>query len=298
MNMHVTQADLQIGVPFIETQPHHCRWPIEGEGAGMICCGALRLESSPYCESHSTKAAPGHRVVRFACWGGRGPKADQRFDRGLLQGRAAREADRHATNMAASGHESPASRLQVAMRVATVTARPKPVPQTCPVSEGVIGAGAIYCPAPTATRGKTGGQAFRWRWRKPPTAHALAFWMGGLDENSMLTVRKITMRVAAAHDIDMCDLTSERRTGPIVTTRQRAMWLAFMIGTAHSGLSGQGRFFNRDHTTVLHAVRKVSQKMGLPETRCSTTRGVARWIWERGATPGAFEDAMRRRAAE
>lgn len=30
-----------------------CKWPVEGDGAEMLCCGAERLDGRPYCEPHN-----------------------------------------------------------------------------------------------------------------------------------------------------------------------------------------------------------------------------------------------------
>lgn len=34
----------------------HCRWPVHGEGADMMFCGAKRTEESSYCENHAKRA--------------------------------------------------------------------------------------------------------------------------------------------------------------------------------------------------------------------------------------------------
>lgn len=60
-------------------------------------------------------------------------------------------------------------------------------------------------------------------------------------------------------DISMNDIKSIRRHGPVVRCRQIAMFLTkeFTLRT----LPEIGRAFgNRDHTTVIHAVRKIERK--------------------------------------
>lgn len=39
-------------VPFIRLFAGRCRWPVGGEGADMLCCGA-RADGGPYCASHT-----------------------------------------------------------------------------------------------------------------------------------------------------------------------------------------------------------------------------------------------------
>ena len=55
------------------------------------------------------------------------------------------------------------------------------------------------------------------------------------------------------------DIMSRRRLAPIVAARQEAMWVV-KIATDWS-LPRLGRFFNgRDHTTVLHSLRKMEKR--------------------------------------
>lgn len=56
--------------------------------------------------------------------------------------------------------------------------------------------------------------------------------------------------------ITMTDLKSDRRTAKIVNARQVAMYLAKTITQRSLPEIGR-RFGGRDHTTVLHAVRKI-----------------------------------------
>jgi chromosomal replication initiator protein len=52
------------------------------------------------------------------------------------------------------------------------------------------------------------------------------------------------------------DLISERRNRAIARPRQGAMWLAKQLTTRSLPDIGR-RFGGRDHTTVLHAVRRI-----------------------------------------
>jgi chromosomal replication initiator protein len=65
------------------------------------------------------------------------------------------------------------------------------------------------------------------------------------------------MRVVTAHfNVKLTDLQSRRRTNAIAHPRQIGMYLARKI-TRHSLEEIGGFFGGRDHTTVLHAVRKI-----------------------------------------
>lgn len=71
-----------------------------------------------------------------------------------------------------------------------------------------------------------------------------------------VNMREIQKIVATVYGITVEDILSQRRTWNVVRPRQEAMWLAKRF-TLHS-LPEIGRRFNgRDHTTVLHAVRKI-----------------------------------------
>jgi chromosomal replication initiation ATPase DnaA len=70
-------------------------------------------------------------------------------------------------------------------------------------------------------------------------------------------ILKIQEIVARHFGISMTDFLSERRTKNIVLPRQIAMYLAKLL--TRRSLPEIGRLFGgRDHTTVLHAVRKIT----------------------------------------
>jgi chromosomal replication initiator protein len=61
-------------------------------------------------------------------------------------------------------------------------------------------------------------------------------------------------------DVTLHDLRSNRRTAKVVTPRQIAMYLCREM--TNKSLPDIGRRFGgRDHTTVLHAVNKVTGRM-------------------------------------
>ncbi|MDI9408265.1 MAG: chromosomal replication initiator protein DnaA [Candidatus Pacebacteria bacterium] len=71
-----------------------------------------------------------------------------------------------------------------------------------------------------------------------------------------VTIEEIQKRVAAHYMIRQTDMTSPRRARNVARPRQIAMYLAKQL--TQSSLPDIGRKFGgRDHTTVIHAVRKV-----------------------------------------
>jgi len=78
------------------------------------------------------------------------------------------------------------------------------------------------------------------------------------SQDKMVTVENIKKTVAQHYNIKTSDLDSKRRTRSIARPRQVAMALSKEL-TNHS-LPEIGAFFgNRDHTTVLHACRKIKE---------------------------------------
>ena len=74
--------------------------------------------------------------------------------------------------------------------------------------------------------------------------------------NRQITVENIQKTVADYYKMKVADLFSPKRTRAIARPRQVAMWLAKDL-TAHSYPMIGDAFGGRDHTTVLHAVRKI-----------------------------------------
>lgn len=69
--------------------------------------------------------------------------------------------------------------------------------------------------------------------------------------------RRIIAEVAAAHGMKPKDILGRRRSKPFVTARH-AVICALADNTGLS-LAGIGRLINKDHTTVLHALRKAGR---------------------------------------
>jgi chromosomal replication initiator protein len=73
-----------------------------------------------------------------------------------------------------------------------------------------------------------------------------------------ITVDDIQKAVAEYFGLKQADLLSERRTRSVARPRQAAMWLAKQLTTRSLPDIGR-RFGGRDHTTVLHAVRRIEE---------------------------------------
>lgn len=73
-----------------------------------------------------------------------------------------------------------------------------------------------------------------------------------------VTVDDIQKATAEHFGLKQADLISERRNRAIARPRQAAMWLAKQLTTRSLPDIGR-RFGGRDHTTVLHAVRRIEE---------------------------------------
>ena len=80
-----------------------------------------------------------------------------------------------------------------------------------------------------------------------------------------MTIEEIQRRVAEHFNIKLADMHSERRARAVARPRQVAMYLAKQLTTRSLPEIGR-KFGNRDHTTVMHAVRKI-------EELCTTDAG-------------------------
>lgn len=74
------------------------------------------------------------------------------------------------------------------------------------------------------------------------------------------TVEQIQRASCDHFDLTRTDFLSERRTAYIVLARQTAMYLCKVLTLRTLPEIGR-RFVGRDHTTVLHAVRKIAAKV-------------------------------------
>ncbi|HZP19113.1 MAG TPA: chromosomal replication initiator protein DnaA [Bauldia sp.] len=80
----------------------------------------------------------------------------------------------------------------------------------------------------------------------------------GAREPRRVKVEDIQRVVARHYNVSKSDLLSSRRTRTIVRPRQIAMYLAKVLTPRSLPEIGR-RFGGRDHTTVLHAVRKIEE---------------------------------------
>jgi chromosomal replication initiator protein len=73
-----------------------------------------------------------------------------------------------------------------------------------------------------------------------------------------VTIDEIQRRVAEHYNIRMSEMTSDRRARAVARPRQVAMYLAKQLTTRSLPEIGR-KFGGRDHTTVIHAIRKIEE---------------------------------------
>ena len=78
------------------------------------------------------------------------------------------------------------------------------------------------------------------------------------SQNKIVTVDKIQNTVSNFFSISLNDMLSQRRSRPLARPRQIAMFLAKKLTTRSLPEIGR-RFANRDHTTVIHAVKTITK---------------------------------------
>jgi chromosomal replication initiator protein len=76
-----------------------------------------------------------------------------------------------------------------------------------------------------------------------------------------VTIDEIQKKVAEHYNLSLRDMTSERRSRAVARPRQVAMFLAKQLTSRSLPEIGK-RFGGRDHTTVMHAVARVTELMG------------------------------------
>lgn len=79
-------------------------------------------------------------------------------------------------------------------------------------------------------------------------------------QDKLVTIENIIKTVAEYHKVKVSDILSQRRSRSVARPRQMAMTLAKEL-TNHSLPEIGEAFGGRDHTTVLHAVRKIKELM-------------------------------------
>ena len=78
------------------------------------------------------------------------------------------------------------------------------------------------------------------------------------NQAKIVTVDKIQNTVSNYFNISLNDMLSQRRSRPLARPRQIAMYLAKKLTTRSLPEIGR-RFANRDHTTVIHAVKTITK---------------------------------------
>jgi hypothetical protein len=99
-----------------------------------------------------------------------------------------------------------------------------------------------------------------------------------------LTIRRIQIIVAAHFGMRASDIISERRTQDVVHPRHVAMFLAKVLTQKSLPEIGR-RFGGRDHTTALHAVRKIGCLMQADADLAADISMLSEAIMEDGACP-------------
>jgi chromosomal replication initiation ATPase DnaA len=72
------------------------------------------------------------------------------------------------------------------------------------------------------------------------------------------SIKLCVFMVSAAAGVSIADIMGDSRLAPIVDARHAAMWLSHRV--AEPNASEIGRRFNRDHTSVLHAISKADER--------------------------------------
>ena len=78
------------------------------------------------------------------------------------------------------------------------------------------------------------------------------------NQSKVVSVDKIQNTVSSYFNITLNDMLSQRRSRPLARPRQIAMFLAKKLTTRSLPEIGR-RFANRDHTTVIHAVKTITK---------------------------------------
>ena len=78
------------------------------------------------------------------------------------------------------------------------------------------------------------------------------------NQAKIITVDKIQNTVSNFFNISLVEMLSQRRSRPLARPRQIAMYLAKKMTTRSLPEIGR-RFANRDHTTVIHAVKTITR---------------------------------------
>ncbi len=98
-------------------------------------------------------------------------------------------------------------------------------------------------------------------------------------EPKRVKIEDIQKLVASRYNVSRSDILSERRTAAVVRPRQIAMYLAKVLTLRSLPEIGR-RFGGRDHTTVLHAVRKIEKALNEDTTLSDEVELLKRMLQE------------------
>ncbi|HEY1454733.1 MAG TPA: chromosomal replication initiator protein DnaA [Roseiarcus sp.] len=111
------------------------------------------------------------------------------------------------------------------------------------------------------------------------TAEAAIHDLIRTHEPKRVKIEDIQKLVASHYSVSRADILSSRRTAAVVKPRQVAMFLAKMLTPRSLPEIGR-RFGGRDHTTVLHAVRKIEALLQNDPTLRDTLELLKRMLQE------------------
>jgi chromosomal replication initiator protein len=97
------------------------------------------------------------------------------------------------------------------------------------------------------------------------------------QEPKRIKIEDIQRVVARQYNVSRSDLLSSRRTATVVRPRQVAMYLAKTLTLRSLPEIGR-RFGGRDHTTVLHAVRKIEALVNKDTALCEEVESLKRQL--------------------
>lgn len=92
-----------------------------------------------------------------------------------------------------------------------------------------------------------------------------------------ITIDEIQKAVSSHFDVKQLDLVSQRRAVAIARPRQIAMYLAKRLTTRSLPEIGR-KFGNRDHSTVIHAVRRIEELRGTDSEIDTAVRNLMRQL--------------------
>lgn len=109
------------------------------------------------------------------------------------------------------------------------------------------------------------------------TAEAAIRDLVRMREPKRVKIEDIQKLVATHYNVSRADILSSRRTANVVRPRQIAMYLSKVLTLRSLPEIGR-RFGGRDHTTVLHAVRKIEGLKGSDRTLCDEVELLKRML--------------------